>query len=130
MSPVGPTNLCERNFLLVKEKPPYMAFRDVLKRTKGLGEIEADELWECVFLTRQYLDELLEYVKSVARHPFVYPMVVFCAHTEARRSEMTRARITDLEDGFVTLREFKRSREMKTTRRVPISGLLEQVIGK
>jgi hypothetical protein len=28
----------------------------------------------------------------------------------------------------VTLRELKRSREMKTARRVPISGLLEQVI--
>ena len=113
-----------------REKPPYMPFRDVLNRTKRLSEIEADELWECVFLTRQDLDELLEYVKSVARHPFVYPMFVFSMHTGARRSEMARARVTDLEDGFVTLRELKRSREMKTTRRVPISGLLEQVIGE
>jgi integrase len=74
-----------------KEKPPYMPFRDVLKRTKGLDQIEADKLWECVFLTRQDLDKLLEYVKSVARHPFIYPMFVFSAHTGARRSEMARA---------------------------------------
>ena len=111
------------------EKPPYMPFGVVLKRAKGLSESEAAELWECVFLTRPELDELLEYVKGAALHPFVYPMFVFAAHTGARRSEMARARLTDLEDGFVTLHERKRSRETKTTRRVPMSGLLKQVIG-
>jgi integrase len=113
-----------------KEKPPYMPFKDVLRRTRGASEAEAAELWECVFLTRQDLEELLEYVKSTAMHPFIYPMFIFCAHTGARRSEMARARLADLADGFITLRERKRSRETKTTRRVPLSGLLQQVIGE
>ncbi len=112
------------------EKPPYMPFRAVLKRTKRLSEEDAAELWECVFLTRADLDELLEYVKTAARHPFIYPMFVFCGHTGARRSEMARARITDLDDGFVTLQERKRSRETKTTRRVPMTRLLMQVLGE
>jgi integrase len=113
-----------------KEKPPYMPFKDVLKRTRGASEAEAAELWECVFLTRQDLEELLKYVRSTALHPFIYPMFVFCAHTGARRSEMARARLADLDDGFITLRERKRSRETKTSRRVPLSGLLQQVIGE
>lgn len=111
-----------------KEKPPYMPFGDVLRRIKRMNEAEAAELWECAFLTRPELDELLDYVKSVARHPFIYPMFLFCGHTGARRSEMARARITDLDNGFVTLRERKRSRETKTTRRVPMSGLLRKVM--
>lgn len=113
-----------------KEKPPYMPFRDVLSRTKGLSEAEATELWECAFLTRDDLDELLSCVESIARHPFIYPMFVFCGHTGARRSEMARARVTDLDfrDGFITIRERKRSRETKTTRRVPMSGLLNRVM--
>jgi integrase len=108
------------------EKPPYMPFKDVLRRTKG-GE---SDLWECAFLTREDLDELLRYVKKIARHPYIYPMFVFCGHTGARRSEMARARISDLDfrEGFITLRERKRSRETKTTRRVPMSGLFKKVM--
>jgi integrase len=107
-----------------------MPFKDVVRRTRGMSEAEAAELWESVFLTRQDLRELLDFVKTSAIHPFIYPMFVFCAHTGARRSEMARARLADVDDGFVTLRERKRSRETKTTRRVPMSGLLRQVIGE
>jgi integrase len=112
------------------EKPPYMPFRDVLKRTKRMESDEAAELWECAFLTREELDELLAYVKAIAKHSFTYPMFVFCGHTGARRSEMARASVADLDfrDGFVTLRERKKSRETKTTRRVPMSGLFKRVL--
>src|SRR5205085_2171669 len=79
---------------------------------------------------REELEELLAYVKGVAKHPFIYPMFVFCGHTGARRSEMARASVADLDfrDGFVTLRERKKSRETKTTRRVPMSGLFKRVL--
>jgi integrase len=112
------------------EKPPYMPFKDLSRRVKTMHEDEAAELWECAFLTRDELSVLLSYIKCVARHPFTYPMFVFCGHTGARRSEMARAHISDLDfrDGFVTLRERKRSRETKTTRRVPMSGLLKRLM--
>jgi integrase len=43
---------------------------------------------------------------------------------------MARTSIHDLDfrDGFVTLHERKKSRETKTTRRVPMSGLLKRVM--
>jgi integrase len=113
-----------------KEKPPYMPFKDVLRRTKSMGEEEAAEMWECAFLTRDELDVLMAHVEAVANHRYIYPMFVFCGHTGARRSEMARARVADLDfsDGFVTLHERKRSRETKTTRRVPMSGLFRRVM--
>ena len=95
-----------------------------------MNERDAVQLWECVFLTRAEIDDLLQYVKSAALHRFIYPMFVFAAHTGARRSEIARAELTDLEDGFVMLHERKRSRESKTTRRVPLSGLLKNVMGE
>jgi integrase len=109
-----------------KEKPPYMPFQDVLKRTNG----GASELWECVYLTPAELSELLIHVKKVARHPFIYPMFVFCGHTGARRSEMARAKISDLDfnHGQVTIHERKRRHDAKTTRRIPMSGLLRTVM--
>ena len=99
------------------EKPPYMPFQDLLRRTKRMNDDEAAELWECAFLTREEIAALLAYVKGVARHSFTYPMFVFCGHTGARRSEMARTQVSDLDfrDGFVTLRERKKSRETKTT---------------
>jgi integrase len=113
-----------------KEKPPYTSFKQVLKRSKVASDDEASELWESVFLTLEELDELLEYVERVANHPHIYPMFVFCSHTGARRSEIARVRVTDIDfaDGFVTLRERKKSRDTKTTRRVPMFGLLRQVM--
>jgi integrase len=112
------------------ERPPYMPFKDLLKRTKQLNGDEAAELWECAFLAQDDLAELLSYIKRVARHSFTYPMFVFCGHTGARRSEMARAQVSDLDfrDGFVTVRERKKSRETKTTRRVPMSGLFKRVM--
>jgi integrase len=112
------------------EKAPYMPFKDVLKRAKRIDPDEAAELWECAFLVREDLEDLLAYVKLASKHPFIYPMFVFCGHTGARRSEMARARVVDLDfrDGFVTLRERKKSRETKTTRRVPMSGLFKRVM--
>jgi integrase len=112
------------------EKPPYMPFQDILRRTRRMSPQLAAELWECAFLTREELSTLLAYVERLARHPFIYPMFVFCSHTGARRSEMARAQIDDLDfrSGFITIRERKKSRETKTTRRVPMSGLFKQAM--
>lgn len=63
----------------------------------GLTDSEIEDLWDSVFLTLPQIDELLEYVRETAMHPFIYPMFVFAAHTGARRSEIRRSRIHDID---------------------------------
>lgn len=50
-------------------------------------------------------------------------MLLFAAHTGARRSEMIRARCEDvnLADGVVTVRKKKRVKGHRTSRRIPLS---------
>ena len=69
-------------------------------------------------------------MKDRARHPFIYPMFVLAAHTGARRSEMLRSKIDDLDfdSKTVLIREKKRVRGKRTTRRVPMSSLLCDVL--
>lgn len=54
-------------------------------------------MWDCLFLTVSEIAELLEHVKRYARHSFIYPMFVLAAHTGARRSEMVRSRLNDID---------------------------------
>ncbi|MCA9232952.1 MAG: site-specific integrase [Planctomycetales bacterium] len=53
-------------------------------------------------------------------------MFVFAAHTGARRSEMLRSRIEDVD--LVTIREKKRVHGKATPRSVHLSPLLQQVL--
>jgi integrase len=57
-------------------------------------------------------------------------MVAFAAHTGARRSELMRMRIddVDLDAGSAVVRERKRARGQRSTRRVPVSGFLRGVV--
>lgn len=113
----------------IKEKPPFMSFQEVEEQSKGLSEEDASELWESVYLTTEDLDALLEHVEK-SSPPFIYPMFVFAAHTGARRSELMRARIqdVDLKKAWVTIHERKKAHDKKTTRRVPLSAKLIKVL--
>jgi integrase len=110
------------------EKPPFMPFDEVSELTHG-DDANADELWESVYLTVADIQALLKDVAN-AHLPFVYPMFCFAAHTGARRSEILRARLSDvdLKNGWVTLHERKKAHDQKTTRRVPISAALHSVL--
>jgi integrase len=57
-------------------------------------------------------------------------MVCFAAHTGARRSELLRARVADLdfEGETVLIREKKRQKGRRTTRRAPLSPFLVGVL--
>lgn len=93
--------------------------------------MEQKELWDCLVLTTPQIGEVLGVVKATARRPFLYPMFVFAAHTGARRSEMMRSRIedVDLAGGTVLIREKKKDKSVELTyRRVPMSPLLRQVM--
>jgi integrase len=114
------------------EKPPFQTWQEVQRQIArgGLTPAEEADLWDCLFLTLPQIDELLAFVKGQAGVPFLYPMVAFAAHTGARRSEMLRVRIDDLDFSgqTVLLREKKRSKEKRTFRRVPLSPLLTAVL--
>lgn len=114
------------------EKPPFQTMAEITRRL-ARGEVskaEEMDLWDAAFLTLPEISELLEYVKQNARQPFIYPMFAFAAHTGARRSEMIRSRLTDidLETGTVLLHELKRVRGKHSTRRVPLSPALHDIL--
>ena len=110
------------------ERPPFQTRTEVERQLArgGLSPQEERDLWDCLFLTLPEVDELLAFVKEHATHPWVYPMFCLAAHTGARRSEMLRARVQDLdfEGETVLLHETKRARGRRTTRRAPMSPLL------
>ena len=114
------------------EKPPFMTLQEVERKVAaGLAENEAAELWESLYLRRGEIDELLVYVKDHAVHPWIYPLVCTAAHTGARRSELLRAEVTDvdLEGSTLLVREKKRSRRQRTTRHVSLTPFLKMVLG-
>ena len=45
----------------------------------------------------QRFDKLLAHVRTKAPHPWIYPLFCFAAHTGARRSEILRALVADVD---------------------------------
>ena len=116
----------------INEKPPFQTLAEIERRIaqNNLSEEQETELWSSLFLTTDEIRELLDHIRATARHPFVYPMFVFAAHTGARRSEILRSQWDDIDFtvGNVTIREKKRVRGRLTTRSVPLSPLLRNVL--
>jgi integrase len=114
------------------EKPPFQTWQEIERQIErgGLTEGRQKELWDCLFLTLTEVQEFLSFVKGTARHPFLFPMSCFAAHTGARRSEILRVQISDLdlEAGTVLIHEKKRARGKRTTRRLPLSPFLAAVL--
>jgi len=116
----------------LEAKLPFRTLSDVEERLArgGLPPGYEAKLLESVFLSLEELQELLEHVKNAASRPFLYPMFVFAAHTGARRSEMLRSEIDDIDlrSGTVIIRERKRIHGTKSTRLAPLSPLLDAVL--
>ncbi len=118
---------------LTDEKPPFMTRQEieVIIDRGGLSDEDESRLWEAVYLETAEVGEVLEYVRKNARFPFIYPMMVFVAHTSARRSEMVRSLIEDIDfrSRTVVIREKKKSRtKAMTYRRVDMSPLFYRVM--
>ena len=113
-----------------QEKPPFQTWREIVKQIEvsNLNDNQEAELWDCLFLTLSEIDEVLEYVKELARYPFMYPMVATAAYTGARRSELFRSLITDIGETSMVLRERKRMRGKRSFRRVPLAPKLKQIL--
>lgn len=116
----------------LEDKPPFQTIAEIERKIAlaGLSADEITDLWDAAFLTVPEITELLKIVRKRATHGFLYPMFVFAAHTGARRSEMRRSRIEDLDfDGKrVFIRERKRVRGRHTLRSVPMSPVLEKAL--
>jgi len=116
------------------EKPPFQTRGEIERKiaSGSLSEAAQQDLWDCVYLTPPDLDDLLQYVENATRHSFIYPMFLFAAHTGARRSEIIRSQIEDVDfdTGLITIREKKRVRGKLTTRTVPFSPRLRSVLSE
>jgi integrase len=116
----------------LEEKPPFQTRQEIERRIArgGLSEEKIQELWDCLFLQLPEIETLLAHAKKKATLPWIYPVFCFAAHTGARRSEIIRAEIEDVdfEGKTVLIRERKRAHDKKTTRRVPLTPFLASVL--
>jgi integrase len=114
------------------EKPCFQTRAEIERQIKagGLTEAEQADLYDSLYLQLHETTELLAYVKENSSHRFIYPMFCLAAHTGARRSEIVRMRIADVDlmGKILTIRERKRVQGRATTRRIPISAFLIGII--
>jgi integrase len=75
-------------------------------------------LWDGLFLDPAQIAEVLAQVKRKTSARYLYPLLVTAAHTGARRSELFRARVEDVDfdANLILLREKKRNRDRETFR--------------
>lgn len=109
------------------ERPRFQTWDEIERQIAGGG---SEDLWANLFLRREEIDQLLEHVKQHAFKPYIYPMLAMAAHTGARRSELMRSRVEDidLKQRIVIFRERKRQRNEHTTRSVPLSTFLAKTM--
>jgi integrase len=109
------------------EKPRFMTMAEIERQITAGGP---ESLWEALYLTATELTEVLAHVKAKAVHPWIYPLFCFAGHTGARRSEIMRALVTDIDfpGNTVIVREKKRIHSERTTRQVPLSSFLKGVL--
>lgn len=96
-----------------------------------LTKEERQDLWGLLYLRLSEIDEILVLVKKRARQEFIYPMLLFAAHTGVRRSEILRSQRSDFDFStqLVRIREKKRSRKNAISfRHVPMSPLLSSTM--
>jgi integrase len=112
------------------EKPPFQTMAEIERQLKGMTEAEQLELWQSLYLLLPEIDEFLSAVKENARHRWIYPLVTFAAHAGARRSEIIRASVHDVDfaDNSILIHERKRVHGRNTTRRVPMTPLLAETL--
>ena len=114
------------------EKPPFQTREEIERQIAagGLKPAQVKELWEALYLQSHEIAELLAHAKEHAAHPWVYPLIAMAAHTGARRSELIRMGVgdVDLDGGIVTVRERKRVKGKRSTRRAPLTPLLKTAL--
>jgi integrase len=116
-----------------RAKPPFQTKEQIERQLApgGLSTQEVKDLWGSLFLTIAQVQELLAHVHTRVGRPWVHVAFCFAAFTGARRSEILRSRVDDLdfEARTVTIREKKRDRTREMTfRTVPMADGLKSVL--
>jgi integrase len=116
------------DYAKIEQSLPFMTWKEAEQRIAA-GD-DPEKIWDCIYLQPAEITELLEWVKTRPVSPWVYPMFAFAAHTGARRSEIVRVLPSDVDlaGGVVTIREKKRDKTKLTTRRVPLTPFLQEVL--
>ncbi len=111
-----------------QESRPFMTWQQIERALAAGGD--PDELWDCLYLTVAEITALLTQVKELATHPFIYPMFCFAAHPGARRSEVMRAQVADVDFAgqTVLIREKNRRPGTRSHRTVPLTPFLAGVL--
>jgi integrase len=130
---IGPTPTHGLIYAKQRAKPPFQTLEQIKRQIarSGLSASEIKDLWGSLFLTLGQVQELLNHVQGRDGRPWVHVAFYFAAHTGARRSEILRSRVDDLdfEAGTIMIREKKRDRSQEMTyRNVPMSAGLRQVL--
>jgi integrase len=125
----------DANNLKRREKPRFQTWEQIVSTIERSQPTEGQSagLWDGLFLRETEVAEFLDHVRLASRlHPrfaYIYPALCFCAYTGARRSEMFRAEVGDIADGWITLREKKRKKDVQTSSRlVPLNPELAPVL--
>jgi len=116
----------------LEEKPPFQT-RDEIERQiawGGLSPRQIAELWSCMYLRPAEITSLLGHLKERATPSWLHPLVAAAAYTGMRRSELVRAEVgdVDLRSNSIIIRERKRKRGEKTTRRVTLHPTLRSIL--
>jgi integrase len=116
------------DYAKTEEVLPAMSWDEAVRRIDAGGDPE--KVWESIYLQPAEITDLLTWVKTRPVSPWVYPMFCFASFTGARRSEIVRALPSDVDltEGVTTIREKKRDNRRLTTRRVPMTPFLKEVL--
>ncbi|HWY85513.1 MAG TPA: hypothetical protein VNX28_02250, partial [Gemmataceae bacterium] len=79
----GPCPVKGTRHVKMTERPSFKTWEEI-ERIIARGGVSKEEqagLWECLFLTRHQVAEILADVQEHDGHPFIFPMFVFVAHT-------------------------------------------------
>jgi len=124
------------SFSKPEEKIPFRTFDEIQAIVKRRGAKpdekrgDSEPAWKGLYLVGAEIGELLDYVEASKLEPVVFPLVAYAALTGARRSELLRAEVGDIDFGRreITLHERKRVKGQHSTRVVEMHGRLEQVL--
>jgi integrase len=116
-----------------RAKAPFQTREQIERQVArgGLSAPEIKDLWGSLFLTLGQVQELLTHVQARGGRRWVYVAFCLAAYTGARRSEILRSRVDDVDfdADTVTIREKKRDRSREMTfRTVPMATGLRQVL--
>jgi integrase len=116
------------------ELPPFQTREEIERKAAagGMSEDELDAAWKALYLRPDETAEVLELVKANALYPWIYPLVCVAAHTGARRSELVRMTVSDVDlaGGAITFREKKRVKGKRSTRRSPMTNTLRAALAE